>query len=120
MPDPDITEFLEGKSRDDLETIIAEAEYRLSELIKEERKEITRQIAELADSAGLKVILQEKAAPGRKPKQKKTQYPPTTRPPKYRNPDNPEETWHGRGPRPGWMADLIEAGRNQEEFLINS
>ncbi len=31
-------------------------------------------------------------------------------PPKYRNPDNPAETWTGRGRQPKWLAAKIAAG----------
>lgn len=36
--------------------------------------------------------------------------------PKYRNPSNPEQTWTGRGKRPGWLkqADDIEVFRIPE------
>ena len=32
-------------------------------------------------------------------------------PPKYRNPDNPSETWAGRGLKPSWLAAAIKAGK---------
>lgn len=38
--------------------------------------------------------------------------------PKYRNPDNPSETWSGRGQYPRWMSAAIAAGRKPEDFLI--
>jgi DNA-binding protein H-NS len=37
---------------------------------------------------------------------------------KYRNPDNPAETWSGRGLPPRWMAAQIKAGKAKEDFLI--
>jgi DNA-binding protein H-NS len=37
---------------------------------------------------------------------------------KYRNPDNPSETWAGRGLKPRWLAAAIKAGKKPEEFLI--
>ena len=39
-------------------------------------------------------------------------------PPKYRNPDNPAETWTGRGKQPRWLAAYTSKGRKPEEFLI--
>lgn len=39
--------------------------------------------------------------------------------PKYRNPDNPEETWTGRGRQPRWLAAFTANGRNADEFLID-
>jgi DNA-binding protein H-NS len=38
--------------------------------------------------------------------------------PKYRNPDNPAETWTGRGKQPRWLAAHTGNGRNLDEFLI--
>jgi hypothetical protein len=38
--------------------------------------------------------------------------------PKYRNPDNRNETWAGRGLKPRWLAAAIKAGHNIEDFLI--
>jgi DNA-binding protein H-NS len=38
--------------------------------------------------------------------------------PKYRNPDNPSETWAGRGLKPRWLAAAIKAGKKLEHFSI--
>lgn len=38
--------------------------------------------------------------------------------PKYRNPDNTEETWTGRGKQPRWLAALTGQGRTVDEFVI--
>ena len=38
--------------------------------------------------------------------------------PKYRNPDNPEETWTGRGKQPRWLAAKTSEGKSVEDFLI--
>ena len=37
---------------------------------------------------------------------------------KYANPNNPLETWSGRGRRPRWFVDALEAGRKEEDLLI--
>jgi DNA-binding protein H-NS len=39
-------------------------------------------------------------------------------PPKYRNPENPSETWAGRGLKPRWLAAAIKAGKKLEHFSI--
>lgn len=42
-------------------------------------------------------------------------------PPKYRNPDNPAETWAGRGLRPRWLAAALESGKKKlEDFSIQA
>jgi DNA-binding protein H-NS len=38
--------------------------------------------------------------------------------PKYRNPDNPSETWAGRGLKPRWLAAALKSGKKLEDFSI--
>jgi DNA-binding protein H-NS len=38
--------------------------------------------------------------------------------PKYRNPNEPSETWSGRGKQPRWLAAALKTGRTIEEFVI--
>src|SRR5215470_12081559 len=40
--------------------------------------------------------------------------------PKYRNPDNPSETWAGRGLTPRWLAAALKAGKKLEDFSITA
>ena len=40
--------------------------------------------------------------------------------PKYRNPDNPEETWAGRGLKPRWLAAALKTGKKLEDFSITA
>lgn len=37
---------------------------------------------------------------------------------KYRNTDNNEETWTGRGRKPTWLVEALAAGRRLEDFTI--
>jgi DNA-binding protein H-NS len=39
-------------------------------------------------------------------------------PPKYRNPDNPTETWAGRGLKPRWFAAALKSGKKLDQFVI--
>jgi DNA-binding protein H-NS len=38
--------------------------------------------------------------------------------PKYRNPNEPTETWSGRGKQPRWLATALTTGHTIEEFVI--
>jgi DNA-binding protein H-NS len=38
--------------------------------------------------------------------------------PKYRNPDDPSETWAGRGLKPRWLAAALKEGKKIEDFAI--
>lgn len=41
-------------------------------------------------------------------------------PPKYRNPNEPSETWSGRGKRPRWLTEALLAGQKIEDFVIGA
>ena len=38
--------------------------------------------------------------------------------PKYRNPENPGETWAGRGLKPRWLAAALKSGKKLDDFII--
>lgn len=40
--------------------------------------------------------------------------------PKYRHPENLDLTWSGRGRRPAWIRDALEAGRRLTDFEVGS
>jgi len=48
--------------------------------------------------------------------QRRRPHPPVR--PKFRNPDNPGETWSGRGRQPRWVAEQLTLGRRMEELKI--
>ena len=39
--------------------------------------------------------------------------------PKYCNPEQPSETWSGRGKQPRWLAAALKTGHTIEEFAIH-
>jgi DNA-binding protein H-NS len=44
-------------------------------------------------------------------------YPPVL--PKYQNPNDPTETWAGRGKQPRWLVAQLKGGKKINDFLIN-
>jgi DNA-binding protein H-NS len=40
--------------------------------------------------------------------------------PKYRDPENPAETWAGRGLKPRWLAAALKSGKELEDFSIEA
>ncbi len=38
--------------------------------------------------------------------------------PKYRNPENPSETWAGRGKQPRWLTAQLRSGKRIDDFRI--
>jgi DNA-binding protein H-NS len=45
-------------------------------------------------------------------------YPPVF--PKFRNPDEPSETWAGRGMQPRWLRKQLGSGKRIDDFRIGS
>ena len=39
-------------------------------------------------------------------------------PAKFRNPDDPTQTWTGRGRQPAWIKDALANGKSVDDFLI--
>ena len=40
--------------------------------------------------------------------------------PKFRNPDDPSETWAGRGKQPRWLRKQLRSGKRMDDFRISS
>ena len=76
------------------------------------RKAALAQIKELAAGLGMTVkeLLASQDKRGAGPKGKGE--------PKYRNPDNPDQTWTGKGMRPGWFVAAQERGIAREDMRI--
>jgi DNA-binding protein H-NS len=38
--------------------------------------------------------------------------------PKYRHPENADQTWTGKGRQPDWMKEALASGQSKDDFLI--
>ncbi|MFO1433202.1 MAG: H-NS histone family protein [Candidatus Competibacteraceae bacterium] len=74
----------------------------------EERKKVLAQMKELA--ASVDMTLEEVIAYSSTKKTKGE--------PKYQNPENPKQTWTGRGKRPSWIKAALEQGKSLDELRI--
>ena len=90
---------LERLNTDDLWSLHVEASQLLQQRIQTEKLRLEERLK-----------LLEAPVSGRRP------YPPV--PPKYRNPDQPSETWAGRGKQPRWLVAQLRSGRRIEDFSI--
>src|SRR6478735_4467516 len=63
-----------------------------------------------------KLRLEERLEQLRIPVSGRRPYPPVTA--KYCNPDQPSETWAGRGKQPRWLVAQLRSGRRIENFRI--
>ena len=49
---------------------------------------------------------------------KKRKYRKSPVPPKYRNPNDPSQTWSGRGRRPAWFREATDKGKSARSLEI--
>jgi len=63
-----------------------------------------------------KLRLEERLRLLRNPASARRPYPAV--PPKYRNPDQPLETWAGRGKQPRWLVTQLKSGKPIDDFRI--
>ena len=92
---------LDGLSTDDLWSLHVEVSQLLQQKIQQEKLRLEARLKRLQAPVS-----------GRRP------YPPV--PPKYRNPDQPSETWAGRGKQPRWLVAKLRAGKRIDDFRIKA
>ena len=109
---------LKNMNRKELEKLRARVDKALERLGKRELKE-ARAAAEkaaaqhgfsLSDLTGENALATKKGRAPAKPRSASA--------PKYRNPNDPDSTWTGKGRQPGWYKDAIAAGKTPESMEI--
>ena len=100
----DLSQYSEAE----LTSLISNAENLVNKKKKEKTASVIQQIRELA--ASIDVTVEINRGVSKKPK--------STLPDKYRNPNNPAETWKGRGPKPKWLKAAVAAGGKLSDFEI--
>ena len=103
---------LDGMSVNELWQLHEELSQVLSVRLTSEKHEIEKRLAQLRRE---KEMRQSESADTRKPRERR-KYPRVF--PKYRNPDEPCETWSGRGKQPRWLTAALKTGHKIEEFVI--
>lgn len=98
-------------NRSELDELISNAEMRKRELVEERISSVRDKVLNLLKSEGVS-FEQAFGARGARGKSKSVVKP------KYRNPQNPSQTWAGRGKRPRWMTEAIAGGKKDKDFLI--
>jgi DNA-binding protein H-NS len=120
VSDADIAGLSEGELRELIERAQRALDRRVAKRARRTLKEAKRLAAEVGFEATF-------TKPGRDDGRRRrkaaeaTAAAPSTRTkvaPKYRNPDNPEETWTGRGRQPRWVQAALAQGRSLAEFAI--
>jgi len=105
-------------SLSELKKLSANVDKAIASAEAKQRKDARAAVQKVAKEYGVSVdelLADEKPKPKRKgkPKAKKV-----SSKPKYRNPDDKAQTWTGKGRRPRWYLDAIEAGKSEADLLV--
>jgi len=98
----------ESMSTDELWTLRNKVTEMLAARIADEKTILEKRLSQLTQR--FQTVRPHQGQPGRRP------YPRVL--PKYRNPDQPSETWSGRGKQPRWLTAQLRSGKRVEDFLI--
>lgn len=97
-------------SRKELDKLKSDVEKALRDVTKNELKEAKKAAEKAVAKYGY--TLAEIAGGGAKAAKKPAAAP------KFANPDDPAQTWSGRGRQPQWYKDAIAAGKSPEKMAI--
>jgi DNA-binding protein H-NS len=100
-------------SSQELDELISAAAEQKRRVQRERIGEVRRKLMALAKEEGYSI--EELFGDGRRASAAKGRPVPA----KYRNPDDPSQTWSGRGKRPRWFVDALEAGRQESDLRID-
>ena len=106
---PDISEL----SVEELKRLQVEAEALIVSKKDQAIEDAYDQIVAIADGLGFSI--EELLELGEQKRKKTTR---KAVEPRYRNKNNPEQTWTGRGKQPRWLVAELEKGAKLEDFLI--
>jgi DNA-binding protein H-NS len=99
---------LEKMSIKELRSLSGRIDKAIASVQVRERAELKKKMEALAQEAGFRLrdLVDGRGSKGRKVAAK------------YRNPQNPSETWAGRGRMPLWLSAKLKGGAKLEKFLI--
>ncbi len=104
---------LKSMSIEKLSKLQAEVEAALSAKVVEERRELEAKLIQLSRLGDGHVRVRGVRGGGRTGARGPVA-------PKYRNPENPSETWAGRGLKPRWLSAAMKSGKKLEDFAIGA
>lgn len=105
-------EILENMDLDGMKELRKKLDRAIASYETRKRQDALSAVERVAREHGFKLgdLLEERKS-GRKSTGDKT-----IGPAKYVNPDDPEQTWSGRGRRPHWVSNALESGRTLDEL----
>jgi DNA-binding protein H-NS len=100
-------------SGDELWKLYEELTQILAARLTSEKRELDKRLAQLGSEKELRKAA---SANPKSMSRERRKYPRVY--PKYRNPEEPSQTWAGRGKQPRWLTAALKAGRKIEDFEI--
>ena len=106
-----VKNLLTDASVTDLKNLVEEAQKQIEMRKELELNNARIQVRELAASLGVTVedLMIEPAKASKTVKKAEV---------KFRNTNNPDETWTGRGKQPNWLKAALEGGAKLEDFAV--
>jgi DNA-binding protein H-NS len=98
---------LETMPTDDLWRLYEQVGRALPEQLTSEKRKLERRLSQLRGDAE-----------DSSPKRQRRPYPRVH--PKYQNPDDPSQTWAGRGRTPRWFSEMLTAGKSIDDLRIDA
>lgn len=105
---------LESLTLDDLRSLRKRIDQAIASFQERKRREAITAAGEVAHQHGFSLL----DLTGSKSSRNRHSGEPTPGQPRYVNPNNREQTWSGRGRRPAWVADHLDAGGSLEDMAI--
>ena len=109
---------LDAMSVDEMWQLHEEISRVLSVRLTSEKRELEKRLAQLRREKEMRQPDPADARSSKDAPRERRKYPRVF--PKYRNPDQPSETWSGRGKQPRWLAAALKTGHAIEEFAISN
>ena len=106
---------LDAMSVDEMWQLHEEISQVLSVRLTSEKRELEKRLAQLRREKETRQTEPAEVSPS-VPRERR-QYPRVF--PKYRNPNEPSETWSGRGKQPRWLTAALKNGHTIDEFAID-
>ena len=107
---------LDAMSTDEMWQLHIEIGRFLSVRLNSEKRELEKRLARLRRENEMPQM--EAEIVGQNTSRERRKYPRVL--PKYQNPNEPSETWSGRGKQPRWLTAALKTGHSIEEFVIGN
>ena len=110
---------LKSMSRKDLEKLLSDVKKALQAAQSRERRAARKAAEKAAAEYGfaLNDLADEKPAPKKVKKPRKAAAGPKSKP-QFANPENPAQTWTGKGRQPNWFRAQVEKGSDPESMRV--